>query len=223
MKIKNIFIFGVGVAIGVAVTYKILTDKYEALINEEIESVKESLGYYRKKESDDVELKDIDKCGKDKVVPQVYDPLKSEKKDYENMIAYYKYHKPEKEESDDSEDETEEKDDNPLEFHKIESRTEHSFKDNIYVIPPNEYGAITDYDLIDLTLYNDGVLCDDMDEIVQDIDTKVGNDYKNHFGKFDEDEVIHVRNDILKCDYEITKDIRDYATVVLGKPPHYFN
>lgn len=216
MNIKNLFIFGIGAAIGAAVTYKLVTDKYESLIEEEVHSVKESLGYYNRREK--VEISDdMDNAKQDKN-PKVYDPLKSDKKDYSNMVAYHKYGSGSG--SILEEEEVEKKGEEFIEFHKIEQSSSHSFKDNIYVIPPNEYGAITDYDLIDLTHYNDGVLCDDMNEIVQDIDEKVGRDYIKHFGDFDEEDVIHVRNDILKCDYEITRDVRDYTDVTYYKPPH---
>ena len=216
MKIKNLFIFGVGAAIGAAITYKLVSDKYESIIQEEVESVKESLGLFSKA----VDEEDCEKEVEDtKENPKVYEPLKGEKKDYENMIAYHQYHKSSDSESDE-EEVVEEENDNPLEFHKIESPDTHSFKNNIYVIPPQEYGVIDDYELIDLTLYSDNVLCDDMDEVVEDVDNSCGRDYINHFGDYDEPEVVHVRNDILRCDYEITKDSRLYADVVLGRP-HY--
>ena len=59
----------------------------------------------------------------------------------------------------------------------------------------------------------DGVLADDMDEIIEDVDEVVGEDSLNHFGEFEEDSV-YVRNDERKCDYEILRDNRNYADVV---------
>lgn len=226
MKFKNVLIFGLGTVVGSAITYKIVSDKYEALIQEEIDSVKEALGY-TKSDIDEEDTKD-EADAKEVDNKKVYEPLKTDKKDYEHMVAYYGYYnneerennKEDEEEQDEVEPEQEE--DRGIEFHKTESMaTGHSFKDNIYVIAPEEYGALVDYDLIDLTYYNDNVLCDDMDEIVENIDDTVGRDYANHFGEFDEQDVIHVRNDILKCDYEITRDTRDYSDVIWGRPPHY--
>lgn len=219
MKLSNVFIFGIGIAIGSAITYKIVSDKYESLINEEIESVKESLGYYDKKHNDEVIDENVENPTK------VFDPLKIEKKDYENMVSYYKYHTPDEkvEEVDDPIGVDPAEMEHPgLEFYRVNTDVpDHSLKANIYVIPPEEYGVLLDYDMIDLTHYNDGVLCDDMDEIVEDIDDKVGRDYVNHFGDFDEPDVIHVRNDILRCDYEITRDLRNYGEIGFVKPPHY--
>lgn len=222
MRLKALFIFGLGVIIGSAITYKVVSDKYENLIDDEIESVKESLGFYNKVDTE-VESKDEEP----KTNQEKYDPLKMDKKDYENMIAYHKYHQTSDEELAEREHPKDDEPEHPgIEYERI-TRVEPesgSFKDNIYFIPPEEYAVINDYEVIDLTLYNDGVLCDDMDEIVEDWDQKVGNDYKNYFGKNPEDpDVIHIRNDIFKCDYEITRDLRDYASVVLGRPPHFID
>lgn len=80
-----------------------------------------------------------------------------------------------------------------------------------HVISPDEYGDC-DYTLISLTYYSDGVLADDDDEIVEDIDKTVGADFADHFGDYEMDSV-HIRNDRRRCDYEICKDNRSYATV----------
>lgn len=220
MKLKNVFIFGIGVAIGSMVTYKVVKDKYENLIDAEIESVKESLGYYNKSDEKATVTSD-DK--KEKV-----DPLKMDKKDYENMIAYHKYHQS----CDDDlaeleypeDDEPEEEEHPGVEYERItrDAPESGSFKDNIYYISSQEYGILNEYELIDLTLYADNVLCDDMDEIIEDWDQKVGTDYQKYFGMDPEEpDVIHIRNDIYKCDYEITRDLREYVSVVWGRPPHF--
>lgn len=80
-----------------------------------------------------------------------------------------------------------------------------------HVISPDEYGDC-DYTLISLTYYSDGVLADDDDEIVEDIDNNVGADFAEHFGDYEMDSV-HIRNDRRRCDYEICKDNRSYAAV----------
>ena len=222
MRLKGLFIFGLGVTIGSAITYKVVSDKYESLIDDEIESVKESLGFYNKVETE-VESEDEEP----KADQEKYDPLKMDKKNYENMIAYHKYCQTSDEELAEREHPEDDEPEHPgIEYERItrDEPESGSFRDNIYFIPPEEYAAINDYEVIDLTLYNDGVLCDDMDEIVEDWDQKVGNDYKNYFGKNLEDpDVIHIRNDIFKCDYEITRDLRDYASVVWGRPPHFID
>lgn len=85
-----------------------------------------------------------------------------------------------------------------------------------HVISPDEYGDC-DYTTISLTYYSDGVLADDEDEIVENIEDTVGADFAEHFGDYEMDSV-HIRNDRRKCDYEICKDNRSY-TAVTGIDP----
>jgi len=85
------------------------------------------------------------------------------------------------------------------------------------VISPDSFGEMDDYNRISLTYYADGVLADEDDEVVDDVDATVGSDALNHFGEYEDDSVF-VRNDSRKCDYEILLDTRNYADVVKKKP-----
>lgn len=82
------------------------------------------------------------------------------------------------------------------------------------VISPDEYGDC-DYDLVNLTYYADKVLADDYGELIEDVDECVG-DFVSHFGEFDDDTVF-IRNDGLKIDYEINKELRTYREVFIGE------
>ncbi len=86
-----------------------------------------------------------------------------------------------------------------------------------YVITPEEFGEFTDYEEISLTYYSDGMLADDCDELVDDVEEIIGLDSLNHFGEYETDSVF-VRNDALKCDYEILLDHRKYSDVIKIKP-----
>lgn len=86
-----------------------------------------------------------------------------------------------------------------------------------YVIPPEEFMNQEDYDHISLTYYADGVLTDDNDERIEDVDRVVGIESLNHFGEFEDDSVF-VRNDKLKAEYEILRDERSYAEVIRSMP-----
>ena len=86
-----------------------------------------------------------------------------------------------------------------------------------YVIPPEEFGEFDDYEKIGLTYYADQVLTDNDDELVEDIEDTVGFDSLNRFGEYEDDSVF-VRNDRLKCDYEILLDQRKYSDVINRKP-----
>ncbi len=86
-----------------------------------------------------------------------------------------------------------------------------------YIISPDEFGEIDNYEKISLTYYNDQILTDDNDDILEDIADIIGKDSLEHFGEYEDDSVF-VRNDIRKCDYEILKDFRNYSDVVKHKP-----
>lgn len=81
-----------------------------------------------------------------------------------------------------------------------------------YVISPEEFGEFSDYETISLTYYEDKILADDQDNVIDDIDNIVGNDSLTHFGEY-EDDLVYVRNDRLRCDYEIALDVRKYSDV----------
>ena len=83
-----------------------------------------------------------------------------------------------------------------------------------YVISPDEFDT-NDYETESLTYYSDGVLTDNWDNVIEDedIDEMVGLDSLNHFGEYEDDSVF-VRNDFLKTDYEILKDLRKYSEVI---------
>lgn len=82
--------------------------------------------------------------------------------------------------------------------------------DKPYIIRPDEYDEL-DYETVSLIYYADGILTDDMDNIIDedDIEDMIGVDSLNHFGEFEDDSVF-VRNDVTKTDYEILKDLDVY-------------
>lgn len=85
-----------------------------------------------------------------------------------------------------------------------------------YVISPEEFGELPDYEQISLNYFADRYLTDDMYELVEDVDNTVGLDSLTHFGEYEDDSVF-VRNDRLKCDFEILLDLRKYVDI---KRPH---
>lgn len=87
-----------------------------------------------------------------------------------------------------------------------------------YIITPAEFGENEDYTKVSLSYFADGVLADDNNEEVDDVEEIVG-DALNHFGEH-EDDAVFVRNDAKKCDYEILLDVRKYEDVLADMPPH---
>ena len=90
--------------------------------------------------------------------------------------------------------------------------------DRPYVIHPNDFGEYDEYDRISLSYYADGILADEDDEIVEDVESIVGFESLNHFGEY-EDDSVYVRNDVRKVDYEILLDQRRYSEV-MNRAPH---
>lgn len=92
-----------------------------------------------------------------------------------------------------------------------EGGSEMAHDDVPYVISPEEFAADDEYQSESLTYYADGVLTDDFDNPIEDVDSMVG-DALEHFGEYEDDSVF-VRNDRYKCNYEILKDDRDFSDV----------
>lgn len=86
-----------------------------------------------------------------------------------------------------------------------------------YVISPEEFGEFEEYEKISLTYYADQVLTDENNEEVDDVEEIVGEESLTHFGEYEDDSVF-VRNDRLKCDYEILLDQRNYSDVTKTMP-----
>lgn len=71
-----------------------------------------------------------------------------------------------------------------------------------------------------LTYYADRVLADENDEIVLLIEKTIGVENLERFGHFSENlEIVYVRNEELKTDFEIHRDQTEYRVTVLGKDP----
>lgn len=84
-----------------------------------------------------------------------------------------------------------------------------------YVISPNDYGELDGYELVSLTYYADGVLTDELNNVIdeEEVDELVGKESLNTFGEYEDDSVF-VRNDDLLTDYEILYDQRNYSESV---------
>lgn len=91
-----------------------------------------------------------------------------------------------------------------------------------YVITPEAFGEKEDegYSTISMTYYADGTLTDDTDHPMgeREIEDVIGRYCLDHFGEH-EDDSLHVRNDRMKCDFEILADPRTYEEM-LDATPH---
>lgn len=187
-KVTNFVMFAMGTAVGSVITWHCVKKKYEQIAQEEIDSVK---AVFMKKDPDmEVTVSET---------PHQAEPRKVEEKpsisEYAALLkneGYTNYSGTGKEE-------------------------QTSMNDKPYVISPEEFGEYEEYEKISLTYYADQVLADENDELVEDVEGAVGFESLTHFGEYEDDSVF-VRNDRLKCDYEILLDQRTYSDVVKTRP-----
>lgn len=185
--IKGAVIFSLGVAAGLAISWKYNKDKYETIAREEINDVKERYRSKREHTEKETDIEESDEDAEEELVSGF-------KNEYENMMRNLGY----------------------------KDYGEKKGEDEVakpYVIKPEEFGQTDDdYDLISLNYYDDGVLTDDFDDIIEDVEGTVGEDSLSHFGEYEND-TVYVRNDARKVDYEICLDNRKFSEVV-DIPPH---
>lgn len=94
-----------------------------------------------------------------------------------------------------------------------DEKEEESMKeDKPYVISPNEFGELDGYETNSLTYFADGVLTDDTNTVIDNVDEVVGTDSLTRFGEYEDDSVF-VRNDRHECDYEILLDNRRFSDI----------
>lgn len=188
--LSKFIIFAVGAAIGSAVTWKFVKTKYERIAQEEIEDVKRK---YSKRAQEDDQLEKIEEAAKNAIGSMQRQLVIDEFASIADKEGYTNYA---------------------------------SVKDAIdvdkpYVIPPEQYDELDDYDAVELTYYADKVLAYYNGEIIdeEDAEEMVGLDSLARIGE-DEEDSVHVRNDALKCDYEILLDLRKYSDVYIQTSPH---
>lgn len=83
--------------------------------------------------------------------------------------------------------------------------------DKPYVVSPEDFGEVG-YPTITLWYYADGVVTNERNKIVTNVDECIGLESLNHFGDY-EDDAVHVRNDVQEIDYEILKDRRNFSEI----------
>lgn len=190
-KTINFMTFVLGVAVGSIVTWRYVEKKYEQIAQDEIDSVKEV--FFRREaeftENAEARIKADNAKEKPSVIEYAARLREHGYTNYSDMA-----------------------DEKPEEVKEVSMTI-----DKPYVIAPEEFGDLDDYETISLTYYADQILADDNDEIVDDVEDVVGFDSLNSFGEYEDDSVF-VRNDRLKCDYEILLDQRKYSSVIRRKP-----
>ena len=201
---KGLLIFAAGLAVGAVAGAVIVKNKVLADAKAEVEEVRK---YYREsrgvvEEVEEVEekeeVKEVEKKEYELKDIQVKDEPKTGLTNYSQITKMYM-----------SKDEFQ----SPM-------------YDDPFVIDPSEFGENPEYDTETLTYFADGVLVDDVDDVIEEPDIVVGLENLKVFEEFGAT-TVYVRNDIYKTDYEIIRDDWNYSDLkepveppVKEKKPH---
>lgn len=199
-KFINVLMFAAGAAIGSAVTWKVVKTKYERIVQEEIDSVKETFANNFASRSDTNEVT----------------PDEDDSYHQVNWSELEDLNEDEDEETDDEDDKSEQdylRDYGRLIDQYTTNNNEEGGAENMakepYVISPYDFGEIDEYRKFELTYYADEILEDEDYNIVNDVDELIGPKALTTFGEYEEDAVF-VRNERLCADFQILKDPRTY-------------
>ena len=148
--------------------------------------------------------------------------LADAKEEIEEVREYYRSKRGVKEEQPEVEPATEEKEykdivsnNGYVNYNKPEKIQTSEFVDP-YIIDPSEFGEEVGYDTETLTYFADGVLVDDVDDVIEEPDLVVGLNNLDIFEEFGASS-IYVRNVMYKTDYEVLRDDWKYSD--LKEPP----
>lgn len=229
--LKGVLVFVAGAVAGSLVTSHVVKAKYEELIEEEVQSVKDmcdrKIARMKNQPAKDEEQaeEEEEEVEEDEEVEK-----KSSKIAYNKIIKHCGY-VVEDEEEDDEETTGYPEDCTGVAYRSMaangfisEEDMEHNPlkepEDEPYVIDPEEFGEIPEFATETLTYYADGILTDDCDDPVDDPEYLVGDNHVRLFQDFDV-RVVYIRNDKWQTDFEIIKDDWFYSDIQAAEEARY--
>lgn len=185
---KKAFIFIGGAVTGSLVSWYFTKKKYETLAENEIAKMREGYRQKNKELAERARIKpDISEVTKDRFTIHQEDVDLAEKE--ENLIAKYA------EESELTGEENISPNDDIIEF-----------------IDDGEFASMNGYEKVNLVLYEDDVLANEMSDDIVLVEDTVGQQAIDDFKHYNP-EAFYVRNNQLMTEYEITRDHRTYEEV----------
>ena len=194
---KKGFIFLGGLITGAVITYFAMKNKCEEYIQKEIKEVKDELHNRHndvENEVIDVEETEEVKDTEDDVTEEIKDTEDAENhQEYNDIINEYAPS-------------------NEVEISEIEREDDPRFA---HIVTPEDFGSIEGYDYDSLYWHPNNVVTNNTDTESRHPDelyNLVGmswSEIESHFGEY-EDDTVFVRNNDLKCDYEILRTIEDF-------------
>ncbi len=194
--ITGVALFLGGAVVGFLASNVLLKKQYEAIANEEIQSVKEHYKGVDERDGQMPEEVEIVEEVTEKEVDDFIKPYTPEEEEEEETIPLVK--------SD----------------YEMDEETEAYLKKDVpYIIEPDRFGeGAFDYQLETIYYYTDGVLANSGDEVIEDWFRIIGDVDLSKFDMYDEDDdgLIYVRNDNNQHDYEISKERFSYVENMAG-------
>lgn len=185
---KKALTFIGGAVIGSLVSWYFTKKKYETLAENEIAKMREGYRQKNKELAERARIKpDISEVVKDRITIHQEDVDLAEKE--ENLIAKYA------EESEPTGEENISPNDDIIEF-----------------IDDSEFASMNGYEKVNLVLYEDDVLANEMSDDIVLVEDTVGQQAIDDFKHYNP-EAFYVRNNQLMTEYEITRDHRTYEEV----------
>lgn len=185
---KKAFIFIGGAVTGSLVSWYFTKKKYETLAENEIAKMREGYRQKNKELAERARIKpNISEVVNDRLTIHKDDVDLSEKE--ENLIAKYA------EESEPTGEENISPNDDVIEF-----------------IDDSEFASMNGYEKVNLVLYEDDVLANEMSDDIVLVEDTVGQQAIDDFKHYNP-EAFYVRNNQLMTEYEITRDHRTYEEV----------
>lgn len=180
---KGLLIFAAGLAVGAVTGALVIKNKVLADAKAEVEEVR---AYYRSKQQERG-IKEVEET-KEEVKEEVKEVEEAVKFDKNTYVNYNKIAK------------------------EYQTSKDSTFADDPYIIDPEEFGENPEYDTMTLTYFADGVLVDDVDDLVDEPDVVVGLENLKVLGDYGASSV-YIRNDIYRTDYEVIKDDWNYSDI----------
>lgn len=186
---KSLLMFIGGLTIGAGMSWVYHKNKYEEMIQEEVESLRE---HAKKKEEKDVKTKVSSTYGETKSKYK-YEGDEMSREEYEESIK----------EAQTIINDSKYSNDDCIESHVYGKP---------HIITPEEFASIPLYDTDEFCYHTDDIISNDMNEIVdsEELFGMTTTEIYDQFGVHEEDSV-HIRVPRLKCDYQILRDTNNYT------------
>jgi hypothetical protein len=176
---KQILVFIAGLSLGAGVSWVYHKNKYEEMVQEEVESLRE----HRKSKLADKDMENVEETQMEPIEEEEEDNSDEYIEKVEKIINYQKYSTP-------NTDEHESKYKKP------------------YIVTPDDFASVPGFDTDTFYYHHDDIISNDRNEMVDDVETILGlsvEEIRDQFGVY-EDDAVYIRNMRLKCDYEVLRE-----------------